>query len=121
MHISRGWAVALIFLATIGFLVLFGFLVIPPLIREVRQLASDIPGYIDKLKNSQGWIGDLERKYHLSTKLKEITDKLPTLASQSLGKVLGRHLAQLKALGPEALVRDRYQKFRSMGVFAENA
>jgi predicted PurR-regulated permease PerM len=89
MHISRGWAVTLIFLATVAFLAFFGFLVIPPLIREVRQLASDIPGYIDELKTSQGWVGDLEDKYHLSTKLKEITDRLPTLASESLGKVLG--------------------------------
>jgi predicted PurR-regulated permease PerM len=89
LHISRGWAVVLIFLATVAFLAVFGFLVIPPLIREVRQLASDIPGYIDKLKTSQGWVGDLERKYHLSTKLKEITDRLPSLASQSLGRVLG--------------------------------
>jgi predicted PurR-regulated permease PerM len=89
LRISRGWAVTLIFLATVGFLAIFAFLVIPPLIREVRQLASDIPGYIDKLKTSQGWVGDLEDKYHLSTKLKEVTDRLPTLASQSLGRVLG--------------------------------
>jgi predicted PurR-regulated permease PerM len=89
MHISRGWAVTLIFVATVAFFVLFGFLVIPPLIREVRQLATDIPGYIAKLRTSQGWVGDLENKYHLSAKLKEITDQLPTLASQSLGKVLG--------------------------------
>jgi predicted PurR-regulated permease PerM len=89
MHISRGWAVTLIFLATVAFLVVFGFLIIPPLIREVRQLASDIPGYIDKLKTSQGWVGDLEDKYHLSTKLKEITDRLPTIASQSFGRILG--------------------------------
>jgi acetyl-CoA carboxylase carboxyl transferase subunit alpha len=45
----------------------------------------------------------------------------PAKAAESLRKALGRHLAQLKALDPEALVRDRYQKFRSMGVFAENA
>src|SRR5438034_5194246 len=89
MHISRGWAVTLIFMATVAFFALFGFLVIPPLIREVRQLATDIPGYIAKLRTSQGWVGDLENKYHLSTKLKEITDRLPPLASQSLGKVLG--------------------------------
>lgn len=89
MHISRGWAVTLIFLATVAFLVVFGFLVIPPLVREVRQLAADIPGYVARLKNDQGWIGDLENKYHLSTKLKEITDRLPSLASQSLGKILG--------------------------------
>ena len=45
LHISRGWAVVLIFVATVGFMVLFAMLVIPPLVREVRQLASDIPGY----------------------------------------------------------------------------
>jgi predicted PurR-regulated permease PerM len=89
IHISRGWAVTLIFLATVAFLVLFALLVIPPLVREVRQLASDIPGYVDRLKTSQGWVGDLERKYHLSTKLKELTDRLPSLASSSLGKILG--------------------------------
>ena len=32
---------------------------------------------------------------------------------------LRRHLSELKALGPEALVRDRYQKYRAIGVFTE--
>jgi predicted PurR-regulated permease PerM len=89
LHISRGWAVTLIFLATVAFLFIFALLVIPPLVREVRQLASDIPGYVDRLKTSQGWVGDLERKYHLSTKLKDLTDRLPSVASASLGKILG--------------------------------
>jgi len=89
LRVSRGWAVVIIFVATVGFLILFALLVIPPLVREVRQLASDIPGYIDRLKTSQGWVGNLERKYHLSTKLKELTDRLPSLAGSSLGKILG--------------------------------
>ncbi len=89
MRVSRGWAVVLIFLASIGFLVLFGLLVIPPLVREVRELASDIPGYVARLKTSHGWVGDLERKYHLSTRLRELTDRLPSLASASLGRILG--------------------------------
>ena len=88
-RIPRGWAVTLIFIATVGFLVLFALLVIPPLVREVRQLASDIPGYVDRLKTSHGWVGNLERKYHLSTRLKEVTDRLPHVASTSLGKILG--------------------------------
>jgi len=79
----------LIFVATVGFMVLFAMLVIPPLVREVRQLASDIPGYVARLRTSQGWVGDLERKYHLSTKLKDLTDRLPSVASSSLGKILG--------------------------------
>jgi predicted PurR-regulated permease PerM len=81
--------VIVIFVVTVGFLVLFSILVFPPLVREVRQLASDIPGYVDRLKTSQGWVGDLERKYHLSTKLKDVTDRLPSVASASLGKILG--------------------------------
>jgi predicted PurR-regulated permease PerM len=87
--LSRGWGVTLIFLAALGFLVLFGFLVIPPLVREVRQLASDIPGYIDRLRTSSGWVGDLERRYVLSTRLRDLTERLPALASSSFGTILG--------------------------------
>jgi predicted PurR-regulated permease PerM len=87
--IPRGTAVLLIFLAAIGFLVAFGFLVIPPLVREVKQLATDIPDYVARLRTNSGWVGDLERKYHISARLKEATSKLPSLASASITKVLG--------------------------------
>src|SRR2546427_6716880 len=88
-RISRGWAVLIIFLATIGFFVLFGTLVIPPLAREVRQLASDIPGYVTRLSRKSGFFADLERKYHVSERLKDVTSKLPSLASSSLRTILG--------------------------------
>lgn len=89
LRISRGWAVMVIFVAAAMFIFLFSLLVIPPLIREVRQLAQDIPGYVSRLQNDSGWFGDLQRKYDLSTKLQELTDRLPSIASASLGKVLG--------------------------------
>jgi predicted PurR-regulated permease PerM len=89
IRVPRGWAVAIIFGATIGVLVLFGFLVIPPLVREVRQLAADIPGYIDRLKDSSGFFGDLERKYQLSERLRDLAQRLPSVASASLGTLLG--------------------------------
>jgi predicted PurR-regulated permease PerM len=88
-NLPRGWAVVLIMVATIGFIVLFAALVIPPVARGIRQLASDIPGYIDRLQNQSGWFRDLSRKYDLSTKLKSLTDRLPSLATASLGKILG--------------------------------
>src|SRR5207245_6087117 len=53
--IPRGWAVLIIFLATIGFFVLFGALVIPPLAREILQLAPDIPGYVTRLPQRSGY------------------------------------------------------------------
>jgi predicted PurR-regulated permease PerM len=89
VKLPRGWAVVFIFLATIGFLVAFSLLVIPPVARGVRQLASDIPGYIDRLQNQSGWFRDLAEKYNLSSKLKTLTDRLPSLASASLGRILG--------------------------------
>ena len=89
LNLPRGWAVLIIMLASVGFIVAFSGLVVPPVARGVRQLASDIPGYIDRLQNQNGWFRDLSEKYDLSTKLKSLTDRLPSLASSSLGKILG--------------------------------
>jgi acetyl-CoA carboxylase carboxyl transferase subunit alpha len=61
-----------------------------------------------------------------------ITDELVTeapggahrdhaLTAGNVGEALRRHLAALRALSPEALVHDRYRKFRSIGVFTEEA
>jgi acetyl-CoA carboxylase carboxyl transferase subunit alpha len=43
----------------------------------------------------------------------------PAFTAANVGVALRRHLTELKALSPEALVRDRYQKYRAMGVFTE--
>ena len=87
--IPRGWSVAIIFLATLLFLAAFFAVVVPPLVREVRELASNIPDYINRLKNSSGTFGDLQQKYNLSERLKSATDNLPKAASASFGTVLG--------------------------------
>jgi acetyl-CoA carboxylase carboxyl transferase subunit alpha len=41
----------------------------------------------------------------------------PALTAENLRQALRRHLAELKKLTSEQLVRQRYQKFRSIGVF----
>ena len=41
----------------------------------------------------------------------------PKLAAENVGAAIRRHLSELKKLTPEQLVRDRYQKYRVMGVF----
>jgi acetyl-CoA carboxylase carboxyl transferase subunit alpha len=45
----------------------------------------------------------------------------PALTASRLGDALRRHLAALEGLDPEALLLDRYAKFRAMGVFEEGA
>jgi acetyl-CoA carboxylase carboxyl transferase subunit alpha len=41
----------------------------------------------------------------------------PARTAENLGRVLRRHLGELRGLASEALVEDRYRRFRSMGVF----
>src|SRR5207237_363242 len=69
----------------------FAVLVVPPMVREIQQLARDIPGYIDRLQrgHARGFVADLERKYHLAERLKEATSRIPSLASSSFGTILG--------------------------------
>ncbi len=43
----------------------------------------------------------------------------PDETAESLGRVLRKHLAALRSLSPQALVEDRYKKFRAMGVFGK--
>ncbi len=42
----------------------------------------------------------------------------PAKAAENLGKVLRKHLSELAELTPEELVKDRYEKFRALGVFS---
>ena len=42
----------------------------------------------------------------------------PPKAAENLAKVLKKHLAELAVLSPDALVKDRYERFRKLGVFA---
>jgi acetyl-CoA carboxylase carboxyl transferase subunit alpha len=42
----------------------------------------------------------------------------PELAARHVGAAIRRHLAELRKLTPEALVVDRYEKFRAMGAHA---
>lgn len=85
----RGWAVVTIFIATLAFLVVFFSVVVPPLVREARELAGDIPGYVNQLKDAEGPLGDLARQQDLSTKLGDLTERLPSLASSSFSSIFG--------------------------------
>jgi acetyl-CoA carboxylase carboxyl transferase subunit alpha len=44
----------------------------------------------------------------------------PAKAAESLAKTLRKYLSKLRAMKPEELVSDRYQKFRGLGVFTDN-
>ncbi|HXY72954.1 MAG TPA: AI-2E family transporter [Actinomycetota bacterium] len=79
-RVSRPWAVAIIVLLAVGFLVLFAWLVIPPAVRQVHDLATNTPAYIARIRRSNGFLGTLEARFHLSARLTQATQRLPDLA-----------------------------------------
>jgi predicted PurR-regulated permease PerM len=79
-HLSRGWAVMVILLASIGLLALFGWLVIPAAVRQTHELASHTPQYLDRLQHATGFFGTLQQRYDLAQRLRETTAQLPAFA-----------------------------------------
>jgi predicted PurR-regulated permease PerM len=88
-RVRRGWAVALIFTGLAGFLALFVALLVPPLVREVRQFADALPGYLDHLQARQDWIGNAARHGNISAKVQEFVADIPHQVGASFGTVVG--------------------------------
>jgi predicted PurR-regulated permease PerM len=67
----RGAATAVVFLATLAFIVGIGFLFIPTLIDQVNDFARKVPDYLDDVTKGRGRLGFLQTKYHLVDKARD--------------------------------------------------
>src|SRR5262249_1587060 len=56
-----------------------------PLINGLTHLADRLPSYVDQAQHGRGWIGQLIRRYHVSTWVQQNSSKIASYA-QSLGK-----------------------------------
>jgi predicted PurR-regulated permease PerM len=83
-RLSRGWAVTIILLLSVGLLVLFGWLVIPSAVRQTQELAKHTPDYLNRLQHSTGFVGTLQKKYDLAQRLRETTARLPAVALKKI-------------------------------------
>jgi predicted PurR-regulated permease PerM len=88
-RIKRGMATTIIFLAIVLFVILFAILLFPPLIRQIREFAAAVPGYIDTLDRRQDWIGRLARQYDVSDKIQGFIKTLPSRVGSSFSTILG--------------------------------
>jgi predicted PurR-regulated permease PerM len=86
---SRGRAVAVIFLAVLAFIVLFASLVVPALVRQVGELADNIPSYVDELGQREDALGRYFRQTDVAEKLKDFVADLPSKITSSFGTILG--------------------------------
>src|SRR5262250_1283084 len=81
----RGFAVAIVtfwaVLVFVGLAIAFGY----PLINGVTHLADRLPSYVDQAEHGRGWIGQLIRRYHVTTWVQHNSAKIASFA-QSLGK-----------------------------------
>ena len=86
---SRGRAVALIFLGVIALVILFAWLVIPPLVRQIGELADDIPNYVRDLARRDDAIGRYFQQQDIAQRLREFIADLPARISESFGTIVG--------------------------------
>jgi predicted PurR-regulated permease PerM len=86
---SRGGAVVLIFLGVLAFVLLFAWLIVPPLVRQIGELADNIPTYIDRLGKRDDPLGRYFQDTDLADRLKDFVAHLPSKITSSFGTVLG--------------------------------
>jgi predicted PurR-regulated permease PerM len=85
----RGRAVALIFLGVLAFVLLFASLVVPPLVRQIGELANDIPSYVQRLGERDDALGRYFRDTDLAERLQDFVADLPSKITSSFGTIVG--------------------------------
>jgi predicted PurR-regulated permease PerM len=70
---NRGAAAGIIYLITLAVLVGLGYVLITPLVDQVRGLADAAPGYVNDVTKGRGPLGFLETKYHIVEKVRHAT------------------------------------------------
>jgi predicted PurR-regulated permease PerM len=81
--LSRGLAVAIVFLLAAVAAALVGYLFIPPLIDQTTDLIKAIPGAVEDLTHGRGPLGFLERDYHVVERVRDAVE------SRGAGGILG--------------------------------
>jgi predicted PurR-regulated permease PerM len=66
----RGIASATVFLLALAVIVGLGFLVLPPLVRQVTDFIQAIPDLVDDLVAGRGQLGFLQRDYHIVDRIR---------------------------------------------------
>jgi predicted PurR-regulated permease PerM len=70
-RIRRGLAVALVSLGSVGVLIGFLAVAIPPLVNEINNLIKLAPHYLDTLNKRSSFLGHLNMKYHIVSHLQK--------------------------------------------------
>jgi predicted PurR-regulated permease PerM len=68
--LKRGYAAAIVFVLALAAMVGLGFLVLPPLVRQVSDFIQAVPDLVDDLVAGRGQLGFLQRDYHIVDRIR---------------------------------------------------
>jgi predicted PurR-regulated permease PerM len=83
-RVPRWAAILLVYLGIAGSIFGIGLLIVPPLVTGVENLSSDLPGYVDDLRNNKTF-RDYDDRYHITEKLTEQAKQLPSKLGDAAG------------------------------------
>jgi predicted PurR-regulated permease PerM len=81
--LRRGYAAAIVFLLAVAAITGLGFLLIPPLVEQVRDFVQAVPDIIDDLTAGRGPFGFLQEEYQIVDRVRD------AIETQGVGGVLG--------------------------------
>ncbi len=82
--VPRWVAILLVYLSIAAGIFGIGLLIIPPLVTGVESLSSNLPGYVNDLRNNQTF-RDYDNRYHITQKLKQQAKQLPNKLGEAAG------------------------------------
>ena len=81
--LRRGYATGIVFVLAVGVIAGLGFLLVPPLVDQVRSFVDYVPKVVDDVTAGRGPFGFLQREYHIVDRVRE------AIETQGAGGVLG--------------------------------
>jgi predicted PurR-regulated permease PerM len=73
--LGRVWAASLVFAITLLALTGLGFLVVPPLVTQVREFIEAVPDFIDDITRGRGPLGFLQDEYQIVDRIREAIEE----------------------------------------------
>ena len=89
MNMRRAYAVMIIFAGFISLIVLFAWLVLPPLVRQMTALTNDIPAYAQRVELRNDAIGRYFRDNDVAQGVQNFVADLPARIVRSFSTILG--------------------------------
>lgn len=82
--VPQGLSILLVYVLIVGAVFGVGLLIVPPIVSQVDQLATDVPGYVEDLRDNEQF-RKYDDKYDITDKIKEQASKLPEHLGDAAG------------------------------------